>query len=417
MGLAKIVFWHYQKNKNGESPIFIRVIEDRKSRYIKTGLYCKKDDWDFKSNCFKTNYRKAEDSEKINDHEKNNEILLKKIRETNNVIKDLIQDDNVISSEQVKEELLKVKAVGKKSVLDYIESIAQEISNQNKLGTAKCYRDLKKSMKDFLKKQGKEDITFKEITVTFLNKYENYFREKGATGNGISFYMRSLRAIYNRAIVDKLCKQEMYPFNSYKISTLSSQTAKRAISKKDIDSIIKVELSDERMKRSRDLFLFSYYCRGINFVDLAMIKWENIKGNRLIYIRQKTHKPYNVLLLEPAIEILDKYKVHTFRSNDSHIFPVLDEKKHLTPESIANRLHKVLGQTNKDLKEIGKLAKLDIPLTTYVARHTYATVMKRSGVSTSIISEALGHDSERTTQIYLDSFENDVLDEASKAIL
>ncbi|MBP7222206.1 MAG: hypothetical protein KBA50_03055 [Sedimentibacter sp.] len=130
MGLAKIVFGHYQTNKYGESLIFIRVIEDRKSLYIKTDLYCKKVDWDFKSNCFKTNYRKIEDFEKIKDHEKNNGIFLKKIRETNDFIKDLIQDDNVISSEQVKEKLHKINAVGKKSVLNYNESVTKEIANQ-----------------------------------------------------------------------------------------------------------------------------------------------------------------------------------------------------------------------------------------------------------------------------------------------
>ncbi|NOU17747.1 MAG: site-specific integrase [Bacteroidales bacterium] len=418
MGLAKIVFWSYQTNKDGESPIFIRVIEDRKPRYIKTGFNCTEKDWDSKENRFRTNYRKAEDLQKAKDHERNNELLLKKLNDANKVIKDLIADDNVISSEQVKEEMLRAKSVGKHSVLSFIDKVVEEKRRLGNLGTAKCYKDLGKSFETFLTEQNKTDVVFKEITYSFLKKYENYFLSKGATGNGISFYMRSLRAVFNRAIQEKVCKIEMYPFNSYKIASLSSKTAKRAITRDEIEKIKGVDLEDDAQKiRSKNLFLFSYYCRGLNFVDMAMLKWKNIKDNRLGYIRQKTHKPYNVLLLAPALEILSYYKQKFYRGDKSYIFPILDEDKHKTQESINNRLHKVLGQTNKDLKVIGNEAKLSIPLTTYVARHTYATVMKRSGVSTSIISEALGHDSERTTQIYLDSFANDVLDEASNAIL
>ena len=124
-----------------------------------------------------------------------------------------------------------------------------------------------------------------------------------------------------------------------------------------------------------------------------------------------------MLLLDPAIEIVNYYKENFYHGEDTYLFPILDKDTHTTETSIKNRIHKVLGQTNKDLKTIGEKIGLEIPLTTYVARHTFATVMKRSGVSTSIISESLGHDSERTTQIYLDSFANDVLDEASKALL
>lgn len=418
MSITKIVRWKHQANKNGEFPIFIRITEDRKSRYIKTGLYALEEDWDEKENLFRTKYRKAEDQYKIPIHDDYNKILKKKHTEAESVVSKLTLTDKLISSEQVKNEILRAKKLGKDSVLKYIDHIVDELKKQNKIGTSTCYKDLKRSLKAFLKVIGKEDITFIEITTDFLKKYEADFRTRDVKDTGISFYFRSLRAVMNKAIAEGLCKRDHYPFDQYKISKFDTHTSKRAITKKDIEAIKKLEIEvGSSLFHARNIFLFSYYNRGINFSDIAMLKWENVRNNRLTYTRLKTGKQYNLLMLEPTLDILTYYKTNNYKGDESHIFPILDKERHITPLTIKNRIHKILGETNENLKEIGKMAELEIPLTTYVARHTYATVMKRSGVSTSIISEALGHGSERTTQIYLDSFENDVLDEASKAIL
>ena len=418
MGLANIVLWKYQKNKKGESPVFIRIIEERKSRYIKTGLHAMEDDWDFKENRFKTKYRKAEDLDKAEGNILSNEILDKKLKEAEKLIKELMRDDKLISSEQVKQEIVNAKNVGKQSVLRFTDQIVQNKTNSNKLGTAATYKDLNRALKKFLAQIPKADLSFKEINVSFLRSFELDFKSRNVKESSISVYMRTLRAIFNRAIEEGICKKEMYPFDGYKVSQLNTQTIKRAIRKEDIEKIKSVELvKDSRIFHSRNYFLFSYYNRGINFSDIAFLKWENIRDNRMTYVRLKTNKPFNVLLLEPAVQIINHYKTNFYFGANSYIFPILNVERHTNLTSIKNRIHKLLTQTNQDLKELGQSIGLDIPLTTYVARHTYATVMKKSGQSTSIISEALGHDSERTTQIYLDSFENDILDEASKAIL
>mgnify|MGYP001165872782 CR=1 FL=1 len=418
MGLAKIVFWKYQKNKMGESPVFIRIIEDRKSRYIKTGFSSTEQDWDFSNNCFRTKYRKAEEQHKAVENARNNELLQKKLREANVLIKSLMEDDKIISSNQVKQEILKAKAIGKKSVLSFIDSIIEKHKSKGKLGTAKCYNDLKNSLKKFLEKQDKNDITFKEIDAAFLFKYENYFRERKATGNGISFYMRSLRATFNQAIKDKICKKEMFPFNDYEIKRLKEDTVKRAITKEDIAKITQYKAeTDSQIFHSKNLFLFSYYCRGINFVDMAKLKWDNINGIRLNYTRQKGGKHFDLELLEPARQILDYYKENYYRGDESYIFPILDENRHKTEVSISNRLHKVLGQTNDDLKDLGKELGIKIKLTTYVARHTFATVLRKSGASYSTIQEVMKHRDEKTTRRYVDSIEDEKLDKACEALL
>ena len=159
-----------------------------------------------------------------------------------------------------------------------------------------------------------------------------------------------------------------------------------------------------------DLFTFSYLTAGINFIDIALLKKENIIDNRIVYCRHKTKKQIIVPLQSEAIEMIEKYK------GTDYLFPILSTF-HETEVQIANRLHKVLSKVNRHLKEIGEKLKLPIPLTTYVARHSFATVLKRSGVSTSIISESLGHSSERITQVYLDSFGNEQMSKAMKNLL
>ena len=228
--------------------------------------------------------------------------------------------------------------------------------------------------------------------------------------------------LYNRAITDRVVKRDNYPFNDFKVSDFHEQTMKRAISKEDIKRIIELDLRTVTTYHSpylslgRDLFLFSYLSCGINLTDMARIRYCDIFEGRLSYHRQKTGKLISFQLQPLALEIIDKYRKTDARQDD-YVFPILDRRIHKTETQKRDRIHKAMKATNHALKRIGE--KLDIPisLTTYVARHSYATVLKRSGVSTAIISESLGHSSEKVTQIYLDSFENSQIDEAMKNLL
>jgi len=146
------------------------------------------------------------------------------------------------------------------------------------------------------------------------------------------------------------------------------------------------------------------------------LKWKDIKSGRLIYTRQKTKELFNIEIFDAVKEILEYYKPLTYTNNDSYIFPILNES-HKTPNMMYNRKEKMIRKINKDLKEIANLVGIETELTTYVARHSYATILKKSGIATAVISEAMGHDSEKTTKIYLESFENNILDEASRCLL
>lgn len=208
-----------------------------------------------------------------------------------------------------------------------------------------------------------------------------------------------------------------YPFDSFKVSKFSAKTKKRAITKDDIKKIMRLNLDHKcfLMQLSRDIFVFSYLHGGINLTDIANLKYNNIQSNRIEYVRQKTGQDIAIPLFGVGEEIINKYRL--VEPNSAYIFPILNDKTHKSAQQKYNRIHKYTGHINKYLKTIGELAKIDTTLTTYVARHTYATVLKRSGVNTSIISESLGHSSEKITQIYLDSFENSQIDEAMKNLL
>jgi integrase len=162
--------------------------------------------------------------------------------------------------------------------------------------------------------------------------------------------------------------------------------------------------------------VFSYYAGGVNFVDLALLKWNNIENDQLVYIRRKTNEIIQLPLLAGAQEILDYYKAWHDGNPDAYIFPILDERIHQSEVSINNRIHKVNNQMNKDLQEIANNLNIQVKVTSYVARHTFATVMKYQGVPISMIGQALGHENEKTTQIYLDSFGSEMMKEAFKKL-
>lgn len=404
MPSVKILLRTSKVLKNGEYPIVLRVIKDRKAKFIYTGLSCAKSLWDFKAN---------KPSKKHPNKFELDLFISSKMAEAQNVILELENNNKEYSSEHIKR---KYRISNKKmTVFNFLDNIIEDLMKVNKIGNANVYKDCKRALSRYRKGV---DLNFNDIDVSFLKKFERSFLERNVTGNSISVYMRSLRSVFNRAISEGYCKKELYPFDEYKISKLMTNTNKRALTREQIQKIIDMDLSQfPELIDAKNIFLFSFYNRGINFTDIAMLKKENIQNDRLHYVRAKTGKSYNIYLLEPAQVILDYYFDFFEQSKRGYIFPILDKRKHCTAIQIDNRIEKMNKIINKKLKIIGTKIDLKLPLTTYVARHSYATIMKRSGVPTSIISESLGHDSERTTQIYLDSFENEMLDNANKAIL
>lgn len=390
---------------NGEHPLMLVVTKDRKRKYVALGISCHPDKWNFQKNEPKKNH-----PEKL----KIEAVIAKQIAELQTTVLDLKLSDKVFTSDSLVSSVQKPKGTG--DVFAYMDELIERFTLQKKIGNANVYKDTKRTLRLFAAKN--KTLPFSDIDLNFLNRWETHFKSKGMAETSISVYFRILRAVFNHAIREKVVSLNHYPFKDFKISKFDTRTRKRAITKADIRKIEALDVSQNpKTQLAKDVFLFSYYAQGINFNDLALLRWKNIIQDRLFYTRAKTGKDFNLKLLEPARQILERYQIFTSGQPDNYIFPILDVERHVTPLQIDNRIHKLIGQINLRLKEIARLAGVDVPLTTYVARHTYATVLKTSGVPVAVISEAMGHATEGITQTYLKSFENEVIEQANEHLL
>ena len=395
---------NYRPKKDNTFPIMLRLTKSGKSKYVSLGISVKEKDWDFKKN---------QPKKSCPDREAIVKLISDKVSAYNSLIMDLTarqQPFTVSSLILALENKTKVKTVSE--MYDYL---IDEFRKTDHLGTMSVYQQSKSSLTKFNRTL---DIPFSDIDCQWLERYEKWLKGRNIKDTTVSILFRTLRSVFNRALSMKLIKQDIYPFNDFKVSKFDVRTKKRAVTKEDVKKIMSLDLSGERqyMQLAKDIFLFSYFGAGINFSDIALLRYCDIQDGRIRYIRKKTGKEISFPLNDAGKEIIRKYSKPDTTIAD-YIFPILDRKIHRTEMQRKNRIHKVIGKVNPCLAEIGKMAGLETHLTTYVARHTFATVLKRSGVNIAIISESMGHSDIATTQIYLDSFENSQIDEAMKNLL
>lgn len=389
---------------DGRCPLFFRFTQKRQCKYISTGIAITQEFWDETKQRITASYP---DSESLNWQ------LKEKLAEYQKQIDKLTVLEIEISFDTL---------FGQKSryinctVSEYFQQQIDHLKGIGKVGSAVKYT----SCKHLLEQCGLGRKRFEQIDIQYLQDFEAFLIRKGNTSNSIATKFSVLRAVYNKAVKHKVFAETENPFKQYNVGRFWKPTRKRAITKEDVQRIQSLELpvSTEvySIAFARDIFLFSYCVAGINFKDIATLRYGDIQNGRIYYQRHKTGKELNSPILPQTSEILERYSKPD-ASSDDYIFPILDRHIHKSEQQICNRVHKVIGHVNANLKRIAEMAGLKVNLTTYVARHTFATVLKRSGVNIAIISESLGHSDLETTQIYLDSFENSQIDEAMKNLL
>ena len=395
---VNVVCYKSKVLKNNESPLMIRVCKDRKMKYQSLGISILPKYWDFKAN---------KPTSKCPNKEYIERLIAEKVKVYTDKVIEFKSQEKEFTATSLMEKVN--KPVKRKTVQEVFNQYIQELESANRLRYADMY---KCTMHSLIKFNKHLDIPFSDMDTIWLKRYEVWLQSQGLAINTLGTRFRHLRVIYNFAIEEKIVKSEYYPFNSFKVSKLSQTTAKRSIQKDEILSVLNYQGQTPLECLAIDLFTFSYLAAGINFGDIARLTIDNILENRLIYIRKKTQKQIKVSLQEQAIKLIQKYSM----PDNPYLFPILSSF-HKTEQQKVNRIHKIIAKVNKSLKEIGERLNIPIDLTTYVARHSFATVLKRSGVNTSLICEALGHSSERVTQIYLDSFGNDQMEDAMKNLL
>ena len=293
------------------------------------------------------------------------------------------------------------------TVLSSLVTLVDELKNDDRWGNA---RNLQRALNSFSGFLGGLDIPFKQVDEKLIMEYEQWLRARKVSKNSSSFYMRTLRSAYNTVINTKQLEQT-YPFRN--VYTGVERTRKRAVREDIMVRLQKLDLTRSApLAFSRDLFIFSYCTRGMAFVDIAYLKKEDINGGMLSYIRHKTGQRLTVRI-EPLIEeIIKRYKPSV--RNSPYIFPIITSND---PEEAFRQYQTALGYHNRKLKKLGKLTEENLHLSSYTARHSWATVARNHNVPLSVISAGMGHTSEKTTLIYLESVENLLIDKANEDIL
>ena len=290
------------------------------------------------------------------------------------------------------------------SLFNFMESIIVKLKRNGKTRTAEIYRATLNSFKNF---RQNEDILIDCINADIMEEYEAWLRNRGLIPNSISFYTRVLRAVYNRA-VERDIVENRKPFRH--VYTGIDKTIKRALPLAVIKRIKALNLSSQpNLDYARDMFMMSFYLRGMSFIDMAFLKKSDLCNGYITYRRRKSGQLLTIEWTKEMQSIRDKYP-----DNESiYLLPIIKKTNINELSAYRNTCYAI----NKKLKIIAERVGVNIPLTLYVARHSWASAAKTKGIPLSIISEGMGHDSESTTQIYLASLDSSAIDKANALII
>lgn len=324
------------------------------------------------------------------------------IERLNSIIDNLDRKSYEYSSDDIISEFRNTGNV--KTLFGFMEDIIGRLYQLEHIGTAKNYHAALGSFKRF---RGDEDITLEAIDQIMMEDYQEYLKSTGLSSNSISFYMRILRAVYNRAVEQELTK-DCKPFRM--VFTGTEKTLKRAISINDIKRIKNLDLSlKPNIEFARDIFLFLFFCRGMSFIDAAFLRKTGVRNGVLTYRRHKTNQVLRIKIINPIKELIDRYS----DKSSPYLLPIID----CSAADERKQYETALRRINNTLKIIADMVKLPVTLTTYVSRHSWATIAKSKNVPVNVISDALGHESIATTQIYLASIDASVIDRVNELII
>lgn len=384
-----------------EGTLCYTVTHKRKTRIIPTGYRIMKEEWD------------TGKSDIIINSGNNRKAMLKIIRDKTqwelaqmeHMIRLTSEENRIISADLLAERLTRIKPC--RSMTEFTRQLIEKKCRIGKIRTAETYMS---TLRSFMKFRQGEDLCFTSIDSDTINMYEAYMKTQGLTHNTRSFYMRILKAIYNTAAEEGLAGISPSPFRY--VCTGMEKTARRAVS---LAHIKRIKATDCRLKPhmelARDMFLFSFYTRGMAFVDMAYLKKTDLKEGILTYHRKKTGQKLHIKWDRQMEEIIERYSSAT--ASTKYLLPIITKNNGNERQQYRNAQRLI----NRKLKIIGRMAGLPIQLTLYVSRHSWASIAKAMNTPVGIISEALGHNSEKTTLTYLSTLDTSAVDIVNKKIL
>lgn len=436
MAKIQIVLKTWQPLKDGSLPIVLRIEKDKTHIIFRTGLSCPPQEkpttkkpnpptyWNDVTGLFV-------EKKIINpDYEANNVVLTKIKSDAVRIISDFerLKIDWTIKmfSEAFKKKTISLNPS------EYFENHIKKLSDAGRFGNADVFRSAHKILQLFDKKFN--TLKFPDIDVNYIEKFDTFLRvNRNLKDTSISVYMRTFATLINAAIADGLMQPGAYPFKTkqnhgYKISKLNVETKKRFIPVEYLQKLENYKFDDHRLETARNLFLFSFYCRGMNWIDMAYLTDENIKKKMsndgkeikvLEFIRTKTHKPFEIIINSDIQLLLNWFKKAPHCK--PYLLPIVTVPEH-QGEALRVHIRDRRAKYNNALNDITAVKELKFPdalknITSYFSRHSYSMVLRSKGVNIELISEALGHAELKTTAIYLDSFGKEEVANASENLL
>lgn len=384
-------------------PIILRLSHHGKTTGISTGLSVPLAFWDERVRKIKKSYKGVDNVVRINN------LLAKERSRAFDIIAKLHEKHELTSlSITDLKEMISAKD-NKSTFFQYAQKQIEELKKLNRIGTTRSYANVLREVKKF---RNEVDLPFRELNYAFLKKFESYYLAKGLGENGLSVYMRGIRAIFNKAINDKLVEKESYPFEQYTIP--SKPTRKRAISYDAIQKIVKLQFEpgEESLAEARNIFLMSFYMMGAPFIDLAFLTRANMVDGRIQYRRRKTGKFFDIKVTDSLKAILDHYA--DGKKDNEFLLPIV---KRETLVDQYKDIQWAQKRYNKRLKLIGGKAGIQEKITSYVSRHSFASIANNMAIPVTAISEMLGHQRLTTTQVYLAGLQKDAIDQYNAKIL
>lgn len=381
-----------------EGTIYYQIIHQRRVKQIFTHYRLREEEWNHQKSTIKTeifskrrNFLKGVREGVRWDIERIKRIIFRlSVKKQEYTLKEIY--DEYVASKEID------------SLFNYMESRITKLKEIGKTRTSETYTTVLNGFRRFREDM---DVPLDSIDCELVESYEAYLSGRGLTPNSISFHMRILRAVYNRAVDDELVEQR-HPFK--RVYTGIEKTKKRALDLKSIRKIREADLSrDMKGAYARDMFMLSFFLRGMSFVDMAYLRKSDLNNGMVTYRRRKTGQKLIIQWTTEMQAILEKYPANP----TSFLLPIITNEG----ADSRNQYKKKQFQINNGLKKLGKAIGLPIPLTAYVARHSWASIAKSQGIPLCIIQDGLGHNTELTTQIYLSTLDTSAVDRANASIL
>jgi integrase len=396
----KVQLNKYRVKKDGTYPLVFQLIHNREKRLIYSSYHLFEKDFDENKMKVVTR-RKKRLCDEVNDYIDKTVLQIKEIVDLLEKQGKEFSTKDIVSRYKLNQ--------NNNFLITYFQHQIQLLKAEGRTGTAYSYQSTLNCLVRFTGER--ELFSFKEINERWVNNFVCYLRSSGLKPNSVNFYLRILRAVYNKA-----CNEDvegtttLSPFRVIAMNNV--RTHKKAVDKSIMQQIAQVQFgNDPRKEFACDLFLFSFYCRGMPFVDMAYLKYSNIINGYVCYSRHKTGQPLKIKITEPLQILINKYQ-----SDGEYVLPILGNGN-FSSSQLYLQYKSRLRQYNRELKAISESLNLPVTLSSYVSRHSWATLARENGIPVSVISEGMGHSSEKITYAYLAALDPCYIDDANEIIL